>query len=96
MEPIGAEFVSIQCDDKKTVLKFNIKRDAKGNVIQLYPHAAVTLLYCFNLLKCRLMSFMKRCMKIEYSVDGEGNVSVPEGQISFDDKEPEHKLQRVK
>jgi hypothetical protein len=34
---------------------------------------------------------------IEYSVDGDGTISILEGQLSVDDEEiDEHKLQRVK
>ncbi len=38
-EPIGAEFVSIQRDSKKTVLKFIVKGDTKDKINKLYPFA---------------------------------------------------------
>ncbi|PEP67300.1 hypothetical protein CN574_03760 [Bacillus toyonensis] len=39
VEPIGAEFVSIQRDSKKTVLKFNVKGDTKDKINKFYPFA---------------------------------------------------------
>lgn len=39
VEAIGAEFVSIQRDSKKTVLKFNVKGDTKDKINKLYPFA---------------------------------------------------------
>ncbi|MDQ0270124.1 hypothetical protein J2S17_001999 [Cytobacillus purgationiresistens] len=42
---IGAEFVSIQRDNKKTVLKFNIKRDVEGKVINFIHLLALMFLW---------------------------------------------------
>ncbi|AZV43227.1 hypothetical protein BAOM_2618 [Peribacillus asahii] len=48
---VGAEFVSIQRDNKKIVLKFNIKRDTEGKVNKLYPFAGTNFLLVYNHLK---------------------------------------------
>jgi len=79
---IGAEFVSIQRDTKKTVLKFNIKRDTEGKVNQLYPHAGGNVSLILQPSQMTIDEFYEGDHEgIEYSVDGNGNVSVPEGQL---------------
>jgi hypothetical protein len=97
VESIGAEFVSIQRDNKKTVLKMNIKRDTEGKVNYLYPHAGNNVSLILQPSQMTIDEFYKEDDHegIKYSVDGNGNVSVPEGQMTIDDEE-EPKLQRVK
>lgn len=98
MEPIGAEFASIQRDDKKTVLKFNIKRDSKGQVSLLYPQAGNNVNLSLEPSQMTIDEFYEDQREgIEYKVDGNGNVDVPTGQLSMDEEESdEPKLQRVK
>jgi hypothetical protein len=101
VEAIGSEFVSIQRDNKKTVLKFNIKRDPEGKVNKLYPHAGANVSLILEPSQMSIEEFYDDDHEgIEYSVDGNGNVSVPEGQLSLDEVEKEDetepKLQRVK
>lgn len=97
-EAIGAEFVSIQRDNKKTVLKFNIKRDPEGKVNKLYPHAGNNVSLNLEPSQMSIEEFYEDDHEgIEYTVDGNGNVSVPDGQMSIEDEEEtEPKLQRVK
>jgi hypothetical protein len=99
VKEVGAEFVSIQRDNKKTVLKMNIKRDTEGKVNYLYPHAGNNVSLILQPSQMTIDEFYEDDHEgIEYSVDGNGNVSVPEGQISLDEveNEDEPKLQRVK
>ncbi|WP_433959331.1 hypothetical protein [Cytobacillus horneckiae] len=98
VESLGAEFVSIQRDNKKTVLKFNIKRDAEGKVNKLYPYAGSNVTLGVQPSQMSIDEFYEEDHEgIEYSVDGDGNVSVPDGQLSIDEEdEDEPKLQRVK
>lgn len=95
---IGAEFVSIQRDNKKTVLKFNVKRDPEGKVDKLYPFAGSNVSLKLQPSQMSIDEFYKEQHEgVEYNVDGNGNVSVPEGQLSIDDEETdEPKLQRIK
>jgi hypothetical protein len=97
VESIGAEFVSIQRDNKKTVLKMNIKRDTEGKVNYLYPHAGNNVSLILQPSQMTIDEFYKEDDHdgIQYSVDGNGNVSVPEGQMTIDEEE-EPKLQRIK
>ncbi|WP_191556590.1 hypothetical protein [Metabacillus idriensis] len=94
---IGAEFVSIQRDDKKTVLKFHIKRDTEGKVTKFYPLAGSNVSITLQPSQMSIEEFYDDDREgIEYSVDGSGNVEVNKDQLSIDDVESEKKLQRVK
>lgn len=94
---VGAEFVSIQRDNKKTVLKFNIKRDAEGKVNKLYPHAGSNVSLALQPSQMTIDEFYEDGHEgIEYSVESDGSVSVPEGQLSIDEEGSDHKLKVVK
>ena len=108
-EALGAEFVSIQRDNKKTVLKFNVKRDAKGEINKLYPFAGENVSLILQPSQISIDEFYEDDHEgIEYNVNQDGSVSVD--QLSIDEvgddveeftnvedgPEPEHKLQRVK
>lgn len=93
---VGAEFVSIQRDNKKTVLKFNVKRDGEGKINKLYPHAGSNVSLTLKPSQMTIDEFYEDDHEgIEYSVDSNGNVSVPDGQLSTDEEE-QPKIQRVK
>jgi len=94
---VGAEFVSIQRDNKKTVLKFNIKRDAEGKVNKLYPHAGSNVSLGLQPSQMTIDEFYEDDHEgIEYNVESDGSVSVPEGQLSIGEEEADHKLKVVK
>lgn len=93
---VGAEFVSIQRDNKKTVLKFNIKRDTEGKVSKLYSFAGSNVSLGLQPSQMTIDEFYEDDHEgIEYSVDDGGTVLVPEGQLSIND-ESETKLKVVK
>lgn len=93
---VGAEFVSIQRDNKKTVLKFNVKRDTEGKISKLYSFAGSNVSLGLQPSQMTIDEFYENNHEgIEYSVDDNGTVSVPEGQLSIDD-ESETKLKVVK
>lgn len=101
VEPIGAEFISIQRDNKKTVLKFNIKRDPEGKVNKLYPYAGANVDITLQPTQMSIEEFYENDHEgIEYKVDASGNVSVNPDQLAIDEveskEEAEPKLQRVK
>jgi len=101
-EALEAEFVSIQRDNKKTVLKFNIKRDAEGKINKLYPFAGGNVSLILQQSQISIDEFYEDDHEgIEYKVDTDGNVSVDQISIDevddFEEKvEPEKKLQRIK
>lgn len=93
---VGAEFVSIQRDNKKTVLKFNIKRDTEGKISKLYSFAGSNVSLGLQPSQMTIDEFYEDNHEgIEYGVDANGTVSVPEGQLSIND-ELETKLKVVK
>jgi hypothetical protein len=99
VKEIGAEFVSIQRDNKKTVLKMNIKRDTEGKVNYLYPHTGNNVSLILQPSQMTIDEFYEDDHEgIKYNVDGNGNVSLNPGQLSLDEveNEDEPKLQRVK
>jgi len=91
IEAIGAEFVSIQRDNKKTVLKFNIKRDGEGKVNQLYPYAGGNVSLILQPSQMSIEEFYEEPHEgIEYNVDEDGSVSVAPGQLDIDEVEVKH------
>jgi hypothetical protein len=94
---LGAEFVSIQRDDKKTVLKFHVKRDVEGKVNKFYPYAGSNVSIILQPSQMSIEEFYDQQHEgVEYQVDGNGNVEVPDNQMNIDEVESEKKLQRVK
>jgi len=88
VDSIGAEFVSIQRDNKKTVLKFNIKRDTEGRVNKLYPYAGSNITIGLQPSQMTIDEFYdSKHEGVEYNVDKDGTVSVPEGQLEMEDDE---------
>lgn len=82
---ISAEFKSIQRDSKKVALKFEAKGDSEDKIIKLYPKAGTNVdLY----LEPSQMSFddieTSNHEGIQYGVNGDGTVEVPENQMSMD------------
>lgn len=100
VESIGAEFVSIQRDNKKTALKFNVKNDSEEKVNKLYPYAGENVSLILQPSQMTIDEFYEGEHKgIEYKVDGSGNVSVNPDQVSIEEVEEEitePKLQVVK
>jgi hypothetical protein len=93
---VGAEFVSIQRDDKKTVLKFNIKRDAGNQIDKLYPLAGNHVSIKLQPSQMSIDEFYEERQGIEYTVNGDSTVEVNKDQMNIEEVEPEAKIQRVK
>jgi hypothetical protein len=94
---LGAEFVSIQRDDKKTVLKFHVKRDVEGKVNKFYPFAGSNVTITLQPSQMSIEEFYDQPYEgVEYQVDGNGNVEVQDNQMNIDEVESDKKLQRVK
>ena len=88
VEAIGAEFVSIQRDNKKTVLKFNVKRVPEGKVNQLYPFAGGNVSLILQPSQMSIEEFYEEPHEgVQYNVEKDGTASVPEGQLSIEDEE---------
>lgn len=108
IESLGAEFVSIQRDNKKTVLKFNVKSDAKETVGKLYPFAGSNINLTLQQSQLSIDEFFEGVDEgIEYSIEQDGSIYVDPNQLEIDEvdafefepeEEPEQetKLQRIK
>ncbi len=88
---IGAEFVSIQRDNKKTVLKFNIKGDTEGKVNKLYPHAGGNVSLVLQPSQMSIEEFYEDPYAgVEYSIDKDGTASVVPGQLELEEAAVKH------
>lgn len=86
-EAIGAEFASIQRDDKKTVLKFNVKRDTDGKLPKLYPFAGGNVSLILEPSQMSIDEFYEEPHDgVSYTIDKDGTASVPEGQLKLVEK----------
>ncbi|EEM02028.1 hypothetical protein bmyco0002_56470 [Bacillus pseudomycoides] len=87
-EPIGAEFVSILRDNKKTVLKFNVKRDTKDKINKLYPFAGENVSIILEPSQMSIDEFYEESHEgVEYNVNPDGTTEVAPGQLNIDDEE---------
>ncbi|MFS0822151.1 hypothetical protein [Bacillus sp. 1P02SD] len=85
-----AEFMNIQRDSKKTTMKFAIKGDSEKKAQELYKFAGRNVKLSVQPSQMSIEEFYEQNDHegIEYNVDGNGNVSVPDGQMSLEvDKE---------
>lgn len=87
-EKVGAEFVSIQRDNKKTVLKFNVKRNGT-DINQLYGHAGSNVTITLEPSQMSIEEFYDEEDRegLEYTANKDGTVDVAPGQMSMGDEE---------
>ncbi|WHT89575.1 hypothetical protein [Bacillus cereus] len=87
-EAIGAEFVSIQRDSKKTVLKFNVKGDKKDKINKLYPFAGENVSITLEPSQMSIDEFYEEPHEgVEYNVNTDGTTEVAPGQLKIVDEE---------
>ena len=86
---LTAEFESIKRDSKKTVLKFNVRGDSDKKVIKLYPFAGSNVTLFLEASQMSLEEFEEQHEGIEYSVDKDSTVNVPDGQLDMEDIQEE-------
>lgn len=86
-EEVTAEFVNIQRDDKKTVLKFALKGDSEDQAQALYSHAGNTVPLTVKPSQMTVEEFYEEDEHegLEYSVNRDGTVNVDSDQLSIDD-----------
>ncbi|MGE6551287.1 hypothetical protein ACQKFK_20430 [Bacillus mycoides] len=88
VEAIGAEFVSIQRDSKKTVLKFNVKGDTKDKINKLYPFAGENVSITLEPSQMSIDEFYEEQHEgVEYNVNPDGTTDVVPGQLKIVDEE---------
>ncbi|MEN1934985.1 hypothetical protein AAIE21_05080 [Paenibacillus sp. 102] len=88
VEPIGAEFVSIQRDSKKTVIKLNVKGDTKDKINKLYSFAGENVSIILEPSHMSIDEFYEESHEgMEYSVNSDGTTEVAPGQLKLVDEE---------
>ncbi|WP_242136669.1 hypothetical protein [Bacillus cereus group sp. BfR-BA-01360] len=88
VEPIGAEFASIQRDSKKTALKFNVKGDTKDKINKLYPFAGENVSIILEPSQMSIDEFYEEQHEgMEYNVNSDGTTEIVPGQLKLVDGE---------
>lgn len=85
-EPIQAEFVNLQRDNKKTVLKFNVATEDEDRVNALYPAAGTNI---DLLIQPQQMTIDDVPVDdgLQYEVDTDGTVNVQTEEDANDDED---------
>jgi hypothetical protein len=81
----SAEFMNIQRDSKKTVMKFAIKGDSERKAQELYKYAGRNVNLSFQASQMSIEEFYEHHEGVEYQVDDNGNVEVSKDQMSLDE-----------
>jgi hypothetical protein len=81
-----AEFMNIQRDSKKTVMKFAIKGDSEEKAQELYKFAGRNVKMTVQPSQMSIEEFYEDDHDgLEYTVNPDGTVDVPKDQLSFDE-----------
>ncbi|MEA0565141.1 hypothetical protein [Lysinibacillus irui] len=75
-EPIQAEFVNLQRDNKKTVLKFNVATEDVDRVNAIYPAAGTNISLLIQPQQMSIDDLEAEHEGIEYEVGADGTVEV--------------------
>lgn len=79
-EPIQAEFVNLQRDNKKTVLKFNVATEDVDRVNAIYPAAGTNISLLIQPQQMSIDDLEAEHEGIEYEVGTDGTVEVNSSQ----------------
>lgn len=79
-EPIQAEFVNLQRDNKKTVLKFNVATEDVDRVNAIYPAAGTNISLLIQPQQMSIDDLEDEHEGIEYEVGTDGTVEVNSSQ----------------
>ena len=75
-EPIQAEFVNLQRDNKKTVLKFNVATEDVDRVNAIYPAAGTNISLLIQPQQMSIDDIEDEHEGIPYEIDSNGTVEV--------------------
>ncbi|MGE7429067.1 hypothetical protein ACQKLM_13265 [Bacillus thuringiensis] len=88
VEPIGAEFATIQRDSKKTALKFNVKGDTKDKINKLYPFAGENVSIILEPSQMSIDEFYEEPHEgMEYNIKQDGTTEINPGQLKLIESE---------
>lgn len=79
-EPIQAEFVNLQRDNKKTVLKFNVATEDVDRVNAIYPAAGTNISLLIQPQQMSIDDLEDEHEGIEYEVGSDGTVEINSNQ----------------
>ncbi|SNZ14510.1 hypothetical protein SAMN05421503_2432 [Terribacillus aidingensis] len=85
---INAEFKSLQVDAKKTPLKFNVSGGNEDKLNKLYSLAGRNVNILIEPSQMSIDEFLDAAEEhegVEYTVENDGSVAVPDNQLSFED-----------
>ncbi|AQT84115.1 hypothetical protein ERICIV_03379 [Paenibacillus larvae subsp. larvae] len=91
-EEISAEFLNIQRDSKKTVMKLALKGDSEEKALELYKRAGRNVLLMLKPSQMSIEEYYEEDEGLEYTVKADGTVEVDQDQVTIEDVEtPETK-----
>ncbi|MGX5574895.1 hypothetical protein [Bacillus toyonensis] len=84
IEPIGAEFVNIQRDSKKTVIDLHIKGDTRDKINQLYSFAGENVSIILEPSQMSIDEFYEEQHEgMEYNIKQDGTTEINPGQLKL-------------
>nr|WP_313779264.1 hypothetical protein [Paenibacillus larvae] len=88
-EEISAEFMNIQRDSKKTVMKLALKGDSEEEAIELYKRAGRNVLLMLKPSQMSIEEYYEEDEGLEYTVKADGTVEVDQDQdqVTIEDVE---------
>ncbi|TCZ76088.1 hypothetical protein E0485_14675 [Paenibacillus albiflavus] len=91
---VTAEFISMQRDSKKTVMKFGIKGDSDEKAQQLYKRAGCNVKLSVQPSQMSIDEYYDEPHEgIKYSTNPDGTVDVDQDQVDMDEIEHEEDLE---
>ncbi|AXF40072.1 hypothetical protein Norbert_60 [Paenibacillus phage Norbert] len=91
-EEVSAEFMNIQRDSKKTVMKLALKGDSEEKALELYKRAGRNVLLMLKPSQMSIEEYYEEDEGLEYTVKADGTVELDQDQVTIEDVEtPETK-----
>ncbi|WP_046655306.1 hypothetical protein [Paenibacillus larvae] len=92
-EEISAEFMNLQRDSKKTVMKLALKGDSEEKAIELYKRAGRNVPLMLKPSQMSIEEYYEEDEGLEYKVNSDGTVEVDQDQVTIEDVETPDKQQ---
>ncbi|AJD83063.1 hypothetical protein ABNC90_16200 [Paenibacillus larvae] len=91
-EEVSAEFMNIQRDSKKTVIKLALKGDSEEKALELYKRAGRNVPLTLKPSQMSIEEYYEEDEGLEYTVKADGTVELDQDQVTIEDVEtPETK-----
>ncbi|AJK27792.1 hypothetical protein ABNB59_21905 [Paenibacillus larvae] len=86
-EEVSAEFMNLQRDSKKTVMKLALKGDSEEKALELYKRAGRNVLLMLKPSQMSIEEYYEKDEGLEYTVKADGTVEVDQDQVTIEDVE---------